>query len=119
MKLLLDQNISHRVVKLIQEHFPTTSSVRHEALTNADDITVWHFAKANQFTMVTFDEDFYNLQLAKGFPPKIIWFKTGNLSNQQVAEFLIAQKEMITAFLSDDVYAKEGCLELFLLNPNK
>lgn len=117
MKLLLDQNISHRVVKLIEQHFPFASSVKQEKLTNADDITVWQYAKQNEFAIVTFDEDFFNIQLAKGFPPKIIWFKTGNISNKQVADFLIAQKEMITTFISDEAYQDEGCLELFLLSP--
>ena len=118
MKLLLDQNISHRVVKLIQQHFKEASSVKHEALTNADDFSVWKFAKKNNFCIVTFDEDFFNIQLTKGFPPKIIWFKTGNLSNQQVADFLIKHQEMITLFITDELYEKEGCLELFLIPKN-
>ncbi|HLP50621.1 MAG TPA: DUF5615 family PIN-like protein [Chitinophagales bacterium] len=116
MNLLLDQNISHRVVQLIQNHFPEASSIKHQGLTNADDLSVWKFAKENDFCVVTFDEDFYNIQLIKGFPPKIVWFKTGNLSNQKVADFLIAHKEMINAFLTDAAYKDEGCMELFLLN---
>lgn len=118
MKLLLDQNISYRVVKLIAEHFPESSGVKNCHLTNATDLEIWTFAKGNCYTIVTFDEDFYNIQLLKGFPPKIVWFKTGNLSNQQIADFLIAQKEMIASFVSDSTYEREGCLELFLLNPN-
>jgi predicted nuclease of predicted toxin-antitoxin system len=89
MRLLLDQNISHRVVKLIQEHFPNSSSVKNEFLTNANDGIVWDYAKKHGFAVVTFDEDFFNIQLSRGLPPKIIWFKTGNISNQQVAEYLI------------------------------
>ncbi len=117
MKLLLDQNISHRVVKLIEQHFPFASSVKQEELTDANDVTVWQHAKQNGFAIVTFDEDFFNIQMAKGFPPKIIWFKTGNISNKQAADFLIAQKDMITSFISDEAYHNEGCLELFLLSP--
>ena len=119
MKLLLDQNISHRVVALVQDHFSETSSVKQEGLTNQDDFEIWKFAKQYQFCIVTFDEDFYNIQLIHSFPPKIIWFKTGNLSNQQVADFLIAHKEMVQLFMTDDIYKNEGCLELFFINPKK
>ncbi len=118
MKLLLDQNISHRVVRLIKEHFPQASSIKDEGLTNADDFVVWKFAKENGFCIVTFDEDFYNIQLIKGFPPKIVWFKTGNMPNQKVADFLIGNKVMVASFLTEETYSKEGCLELFLLNSN-
>ena len=115
MKLLLDQNISSRVVVQLREHFKEIYSIREFGLTDALDLKIWEFAKANEFTIVTFDEDFYKIQLIKGFPPKIIWFKIGNILKQQFVEFLIAQKEMVVAFVSDENYSGEGCLELYLI----
>jgi len=115
MKLLLDQNISFRVIKKLRDTFTNIQSVRENGLENADDIHIWEYARQYSFTIITFDEAFYNIQLLKGFPPKIIWFKTGNLDKNQFTEFLIAKKELITAFVEDATYANEGCLELFLL----
>ena len=115
MKLLLDQNISFRVIKKLRETYPDVQSVRENGLEDADDIVIWEYARQNGFTIVTFDEDFYNIQLLKGFPPKVIWFKTGNLDKNQFTQFIIAKKELITAFISDPSYTSDGCLELFLL----
>lgn len=115
MKLLLDQNISHKVVGQLRQHFNEIYSIREFDLTNAMDFKIWEFAKSNEFTIVTFDEDFYKIQLIRGYPPKIIWFKTGNILKQQFVNFLIAQKEMVHAFVNDKSYENEGCLELYLI----
>jgi predicted nuclease of predicted toxin-antitoxin system len=115
MKLLLDQNISYRVIKQLRPYFEEIHYVAEFGLTDALDFKIWEFAKLNGFTVVTFDEDFYNIQLIKGFPPKIIWFKTGNISKQQFIDFLIAQRDMIHSFITSENYQREGCLELFLI----
>jgi len=115
MKLLLDQNISYKVVNPLRQHFNEIYSIREFGLTDASDLKIWEFAKTNNFTIVTFDEDFYKIQLINGFPPKIIWFKTGNILKQRFVEFLLSQKEMIQAFVKDENYANEGCLELYLI----
>ncbi|MCW3126258.1 MAG: hypothetical protein JWO03_1916 [Bacteroidetes bacterium] len=115
MKFLLDQNISYRVIKRLREHFPDVQSVKENNLENADDLKIWEYARDNQFTLVTFDEDFNNIQLIKGFPPKIIWFKTGNLDKTQFSDFFISNKDFIKTFVTDEIYAGQGCLEFFLI----
>ena len=99
MKLLLDQNISFRLTKTLHEYFSDIQSVKENDLQNADDRRIWEYARQQGFTIITFDEDFYNIQLLKGFPPKIIWFKTGNLRRKQLEEFLIAKKESLLLLL--------------------
>jgi predicted nuclease of predicted toxin-antitoxin system len=79
MKLLFDQNISHRIVKGLPKMFQDSSSVKSERLINAPDVEVWKFAKQHNFTIVTQDADFNDLNLLRGFPPKIIWIRIGNL----------------------------------------
>jgi hypothetical protein len=44
---------------------------------------VWEYAKTNGFSIVTADADFYDLAIALGSPPKVIWLRgcdypTGN-----------------------------------------
>lgn len=61
MKLLLDQNISFRVVKKLKNHFSIVEGVRECGLNNKDDRTIREFCRQNSYTIITFDEDLYNL----------------------------------------------------------
>jgi predicted nuclease of predicted toxin-antitoxin system len=53
MKLLLDQNISYKLVKRLAEYFPGTSHIKFENLSEASDFDIWNFAKINDFIIVT------------------------------------------------------------------
>jgi len=72
MKLLFDQNISHRLISLIQDILPEARQVRQIGLENTSDKQIWEYAKEHDFTIVTFDGDFYDFSLVWGHPPKII-----------------------------------------------
>jgi predicted nuclease of predicted toxin-antitoxin system len=60
MKLLFDQNISHRLISLIQDILPEARQVRQIGLENTSDKQIWEYAKEHDFTFVTFDGDFYD-----------------------------------------------------------
>jgi predicted nuclease of predicted toxin-antitoxin system len=57
MKLLLDQNLSFRLVGSLADRFPGSTQVHLAGLTDASDRTIWDHAKANSFTLVTLDSD--------------------------------------------------------------
>ena len=61
MKLLFDQNISFRILSKIKLNFPDAKQVRQLGIENYSDIEIWKYAKENEFTIVTFDGDFYDL----------------------------------------------------------
>ena len=109
MKLLFDQNISYRILKKLPEAFDGSSHVKTEGLSNASDFEIWEYAKINHFIIVTLDSDFNDLYLYKGFPPKIIWFQTGNLITNELLTILINQQDNILEFLRN---RELGCLEL-------
>jgi len=72
---------------------------------------IWHFAKANKYAILTFDEDFSDLQTLFSYPPKIIWLRTGNLSTVEIAGLLKKLKIEIDELLeSDDL----GIYEIYL-----
>ena len=71
MTLLFDENISYRIVKKIQNDFPGCLHVTDISPSVKGDMQIFQFAKRNDFIIVTFDEDFYELQLLNGFPPKL------------------------------------------------
>jgi len=112
MKLLFDQNISHRVVFRIGVDFPEARHVRDFNLQFTTDLEIWRFAKENDFTLVTFDSDFNDILTLNGHPPKIIWLRIGNTLTQHLVERLLRYKDVIQVFLTDTMYSNVGCLEI-------
>ena len=106
MNLLFDQNISFRLIKKIKDVFPDSKQVKELGLENATDIFI--YAKQNNFAIVTFDSDFCDLTTLKGFPPKIIWIRTGNTTTKNLEKIIRKKFEIIKIFLTEDY----GCLEI-------
>ena len=112
MKLLFDQNISFRVVKHLSTVFQECRQVRELFLENSADKKIWEFAKKEDFTIVTFDADFYDLVTLYGHPPKVIWLRIGNTSTENLAKSIEGHAEIIKAFITDNNYKDIGCLEI-------
>jgi predicted nuclease of predicted toxin-antitoxin system len=112
MKLLLDQNISFRITSKIQDLFPDSKQVRDLGLENSKDSFLWNYAKENNYCIVTFDGDFYDLGLIKGSSPKAIWLRLGNTTTQYIETVLRKNYELIKTFLTDPNYKEIGCLEI-------
>lgn len=109
MRFLFDQNISHRILQILPENFSGSTSVKEEGLINSPDKEIWEYAKLHNYIIVTQDADFNELNSFLGFPPKIIWIRTGNMRTQQILNTLIEFHEEIERFISDDNY---GCFEI-------
>ena len=112
MKLLFDQNISHRILNVLPQIFDGSTTVKHEKLINSSDRKIWEFAKEKEYIIVTQDSDFNDLNSLFGFPPKIIWIRTGNLKTEQIANILNVYMTEIENFISDDNF---GCFEIIAL----
>jgi predicted nuclease of predicted toxin-antitoxin system len=110
LKLLFDQNLSFRLVGAFATEFPESQQVRQIGLETADDSAIWNYARTHVFAIVTKDEDFANRVALHGFPPQVVWLRTGNTSYRDVLAVLKRQTPAIQRFLSEQ-YA--GCLELF------
>ena len=112
MKLLFDQNISFRLVRKISEIFPEAKQIRELGLENNTDRQIWNFAKENEYVIVTFDADFFDLSNLFGTPPKIIWLRTGNRKTSDLAKLIISRSEIIKEFLTNPSYKEFACLEI-------
>ena len=110
MKLLLDGNLSFRMVERLTIDFPGTTQVRLADLERQDDRAIWQYCKSHGYTIVTRDSDFHELGLVEGPPPKVIWLKCGNHSNVYVADLLIQRRLEIEQFIND---AFAVCLEIY------
>lgn len=109
MRLIFDQNISHRIIKELPKRFSTSTTVKREGLINANDKEIWEFAKNSNLTIVTQDSAFNDLNAFYGFPPKVIWVRLGNLSTNQIAKIILDQEDEILNFINNNDY---GCFEI-------
>ncbi len=111
IKLLLDANVSWRLITNLKLHFEDCFHVDHIGLpVPASDIAIWKYALEHQCIIVTNDEDFLSLSSTKGFPPKLILLRTGNQSNSFIKTLLINHKKDISAL---NISVDYGVLELF------
>jgi predicted nuclease of predicted toxin-antitoxin system len=49
-------------------------------LASATDQEIWAYAREQDFTVISKDNDFRSLSLVNGAPPKVIWLRIGNAS---------------------------------------
>lgn len=110
MKLLFDQNLSHRLCRQLADLFPGSAQVRLLGLDRADDRQVWDYAKANGFAVVTQDADYAELAALFGVPPKVVWLRGGNQPTASVEHTLRLRADIMTAFDGDP---EAACLELY------
>jgi predicted nuclease of predicted toxin-antitoxin system len=101
VKLLLDENLSRRLAPRISDLFPGSSHVIAEGLHQAADSSIWKFAQANNFTIVTADADFYELATTLGPPPKVIWLRGCNYPTAFAEELIRHNAIRIAEFLED------------------
>jgi predicted nuclease of predicted toxin-antitoxin system len=66
MKLLLDENLSRRLVPFLQNAYPGSSQVVLLGMESASDREIWQTAKENDFVVVTRDADFEELSVVLG-----------------------------------------------------
>lgn len=109
MKLLFDQNLSFDLCRPLTDTHPNSSHVRVLGLAEADDRTVWRYARENGFTLVSLDSDFAEMAALLGAPPKVIWLRCGNQPTPAVEALLRRHTDIIAAFGED----ASACLEIY------
>ncbi len=81
-------------------------------LEDATDREIWSFAKENDYSIVTFDSDFFDLLMIYGHPPKIIWLRTGNTTTNNLEKLLRKKAEIIKKFSINSELEDLSCLEI-------
>lgn len=109
MKLLFDANLSHKLATALADIFPGSCHVRTVDLRKQSDLTIWNYAKTQGLTIVTLDQDFYDLSCYYGPPPKVIWIRMGNQPTRVYEKAVREHLELIRRFEKD---SDAGCLEL-------
>lgn len=99
MKLLLDENLSRRLVPFLQHDYPGSNQVVLLGMDSASDKEVWQKARDDDFVILTRDADFQELSLVWGQPPKVIRLKTLNQSRAATLKVLIENRDVIVESL--------------------
>lgn len=112
MRLLFDQNLSHRLVGSLADLFPGCAHVRDHGLERADDEPIWEFARSSGFIIASKDDDFRQRAMLRGHPPKVLWLRVGNCSTQDLERLIRDRAPEVAAFAED-----EGLAILMLSRP--
>ncbi len=110
MKLLLDENLSRRIIPALQELYPGSSQISLLQLNTADDREIWEYAKKEGFVIVTHDADFHEYSLLASGPPLVIWLRCGNQTKRNILEKLIKHQKQINAACQDE---NIWCIEIY------
>lgn len=101
MKLLFDENLSHKLVSLLADIFPESVHVREVGLKAANDPVVWEYAKNNDLMIVSKDSDMHQRSFVFGYPPKVVWVRLGNCSTSDVERLVRRHCASIKIFYED------------------
>ena len=113
MKLLLDNNLSVKLINRLRDLCEVSHTSRHN-LSNYGDGLLWSFASEHGYTIVTRDSDFAALVVRFGYPPRVIWLRLGGCTTSQIEQCLRNHFEIIRDFHSGE----KGFLEIRSLIPD-
>jgi predicted nuclease of predicted toxin-antitoxin system len=111
LKILLDENLSPRLVELLSDLYPGSAHVHQCGLGSSDDSTIWDYARTNGFTIVSKDSDFEERSILLGCPPKVILLRASNCTSKEIAVLLRTAFSQIDHFIRE---REETCLVLGL-----
>lgn len=103
MKLLLDENLSDRVISRIIDLYPDSNHVKNLGLVSTDDALIWEYAKTNNFIIVSKDADFHQRSLVYGHPPKFIYLRIGNSPTSKIVNVLRNNFNTICEFAESQI----------------
>lgn len=102
MKLLLDQNLSARLIAGLRPTYPDSAHVGELGLERATDRDIWESVRQHGYAILTKDADFLQLSFLHGHPPRVIWVNLGNCSTEKILAALHEAAEDIAAFDADE-----------------
>ncbi len=103
MKLLFDENLSRKLVPLVEDLFPGSAHISRVGMSSgASDRQVWDYAGQNGFVIVTADNDFLTLADQLGPPPKVILLDNCDYPTRVAAHIIRAEAGGILQFDGDE-----------------
>ena len=98
MRLLFDENLSTRLVALLQAEYPGSAHVELALGRGRSDNEMWEHARVNGFTIASKDNDFRQRAFLSGPPPKVVWLSVGNADIDEIAALLRSRADALIRF---------------------
>jgi predicted nuclease of predicted toxin-antitoxin system len=109
MKLLLDQNISYKLIKPLLQLYEDVVQISRLGMGQTSDSMVWQYALTHEYTIVTYDAYFPERNALTGYPIKVLWLKCEDTSTENILRLLSENYDAILQFHEDN---KKNCLEI-------
>jgi len=110
MKLLFDENLSRTLVDRLHDIFPDSDHVVLLGLEHAPDEEIFHYARENDFVIVTKDSDFNDLVSVSAESPGLVWIRAGNCTTSDVEHLLRKNAQQVAEVSASSIV---GILMLF------
>jgi predicted nuclease of predicted toxin-antitoxin system len=117
LKLLLDQNLSYKLIAALESAFPGTSHVLRLGLDQSPDVELREYARQQGFTLLTKNTDLVDLCVFRGAPPKVLWLRVGNCSTALIEDVLKRNEGRILAFGEDESQVVLSIFRLTAVEP--
>ncbi|MCB0774167.1 MAG: DUF5615 family PIN-like protein [Flavobacteriales bacterium] len=101
MKFLIGENLSDKLVRHLDHAFPDTTHVKPLQLTSRPDSKIWEIAKSEGFTILTQDDDFVEMSVLHGMPPKVVVLSMDNHTTAEWLDIILGNMETLEAFDRD------------------
>jgi predicted nuclease of predicted toxin-antitoxin system len=88
LKLLFDENLSHRLVERLEDVYPGSQHVRAIGMRSAPDRIVLEYADLMEMILVTKDSDFDDLSILGSDTAKVLRLDLGNCTTDQIERVL-------------------------------
>jgi predicted nuclease of predicted toxin-antitoxin system len=103
VRILLDQNLSPKLVRQLTDIFPELETVYDHELIGASDPIIFDWARqAGVVAIISADRDFVLLAERLGPPPKVIRIERCDFPSRLVGELLRREAVRIHAFLESN-----------------
>jgi predicted nuclease of predicted toxin-antitoxin system len=101
VKLLLDENLSRKLISRLADLFPESVHLAEVNRLGSSDRDVWEFARAENLIIVSADSDFCVLATTLGPPPKVVWLRRWTHPTRDAEQVLRRQAIRIAEFAND------------------
>ena len=105
MKLIFDQNLSHRLPDHLLDVFPGSVHSRNVLSAQCSDESIWNYAIEHDFLIVSKDSNFTEMSQKRGQPPKVIRLTIGNCTVAEVDQLVRRHLDDIVDFNADETRA--------------
>ncbi len=105
MSLLIDEDLSPRLPRALQDILPGSQHVKGAGLESTGDDEIWAYAQRHGLAVVTKDSDYQELSQQRGHPPKVLLIRRGNCPAAEVEALIRDRYDEIRGFLQDEITA--------------